>query len=388
MKNAGNIYKVIAFLMGVWVTVLTFVTMISCWGGWGIAYSIVLWPIAVVSHPLIAALTYGDASFLWGYLTLAFMFMTWIMSDEEWLERHTNWAVIITWIFLYPMFFFPFPTSSLPEWGYLIVWVVAAILVFVITGIALRYKDRSLGWLALYFFIPLAFLSFIALKNKRQAELLEISDVVPEEGENPITGKPNAGYIPIGSDNLNRLIIDWVIDEFKRDHGINLRSDKTAMLRLKEAAEKAKIELFKIEQTEINLPFITADTSGPKHLNLTLTRFKLNQLLFTKGMRAKRSGGKSRRIIIALAACLLVAFISLGIVLVYNNANRTDASDIPSGTPTYTTSRFVGSVNSNKYHYSWCEWAEQINPSNEIWFSSSADAGSHGYIPCKVCGPP
>ena len=74
-------------------------------------------------------------------------------------------------------------------------------------------------------------------------------------------------------------IIDWIADEFKRENGIDLRQDRMALQRLKEAAEKAKIELSTVMQTEINLPFITADQSGPKHLIMTLTRAKLEQLV-------------------------------------------------------------------------------------------------------------
>ena len=73
--------------------------------------------------------------------------------------------------------------------------------------------------------------------------------------------------------------MDWLCDEFKQDQGIDLRKDRMALQRLKEAAEKAKIELSTVQQTEINLPFITADASGPKHLNITLTRAKLEQLV-------------------------------------------------------------------------------------------------------------
>jgi len=73
--------------------------------------------------------------------------------------------------------------------------------------------------------------------------------------------------------------MDWLCDEFKRDQGIDLRKDKMALQRLKEAAEKAKCELSTVAQTEVNLPFVTADASGPKHLNITLTRAKLEQLV-------------------------------------------------------------------------------------------------------------
>jgi molecular chaperone DnaK len=82
----------------------------------------------------------------------------------------------------------------------------------------------------------------------------------------------------LGGDDFDMRIIDWAVDEFRKDQGIDLRQDKMALQRLKEAAEKAKIELSTTLQTELNLPFITADVSGPKHLALTLTRARLEQL--------------------------------------------------------------------------------------------------------------
>src|SRR5438477_9244537 len=82
----------------------------------------------------------------------------------------------------------------------------------------------------------------------------------------------------LGGDDFDQRVIDWVCDEFRREQGIDLRQDRMALQRLKEAAEKAKVELSSVAQTEINLPFITADASGPKHLALTLTRAKLEQL--------------------------------------------------------------------------------------------------------------
>src|SRR5205814_5190742 len=82
----------------------------------------------------------------------------------------------------------------------------------------------------------------------------------------------------LGGDDFDQVIIDWICDEFRREQGIDLRQDRMALQRLKEAAEKAKVELSSVAQTEINLPFITADASGPKHLALTLTRAKLEQL--------------------------------------------------------------------------------------------------------------
>jgi molecular chaperone DnaK len=86
------------------------------------------------------------------------------------------------------------------------------------------------------------------------------------------------GDTHLGGDDFDQVIIDFLADEFKRQEGIDLRKDRMALQRLKEAAEKAKIELSSVEQTDVNLPFITADASGPKHLNISLTRSKLEQL--------------------------------------------------------------------------------------------------------------
>jgi len=86
------------------------------------------------------------------------------------------------------------------------------------------------------------------------------------------------GDTHLGGDDFDQAIIDYLADEFKKQEGIDLRRDRMALQRLKEAAEKAKIELSSVEQTDVNLPFITADASGPKHLNITLTRAKLEQL--------------------------------------------------------------------------------------------------------------
>ncbi|MGN0951115.1 molecular chaperone DnaK [uncultured Mitsuokella sp.] len=86
------------------------------------------------------------------------------------------------------------------------------------------------------------------------------------------------GDTHLGGDDFDQKIIDWMVSEFKQENGIDLSQDKMAAQRLKEAAEKAKIELSSMTQTNINLPFITADASGPKHLDLTLTRAKFNEL--------------------------------------------------------------------------------------------------------------
>jgi len=98
-------------------------------------------------------------------------------------------------------------------------------------------------------------------------------------GEGVFEVRSTNGDTFLGGDDFDQRIIDWLCDEFKKDQGIDLRQDRMALQRLKEAAEKAKIELSTTMQTEINLPFITADASGPKHLNYTLTRSKLEQLV-------------------------------------------------------------------------------------------------------------
>ncbi len=87
------------------------------------------------------------------------------------------------------------------------------------------------------------------------------------------------GDTHLGGDDLDQRIIKWMVQEFKKDQGIDLAADKMALQRLKEAAERAKIELSTSVETEINLPFVTADSSGPKHLQLKLTRAKFEQLV-------------------------------------------------------------------------------------------------------------
>ncbi len=99
-----------------------------------------------------------------------------------------------------------------------------------------------------------------------------------EVGEGVFEVKSTNGDTFLGGDDFDQQIITWVADQFKMDQGIDLRTDRQALQRLREAAEKAKIELSTTMQTEINLPYITADASGPKHLTMTLTRAKLEQL--------------------------------------------------------------------------------------------------------------
>jgi molecular chaperone DnaK len=100
-----------------------------------------------------------------------------------------------------------------------------------------------------------------------------------EVGEGVVEVKSTNGDTHLGGDNLDQRVIDWIITEFRKSDGIDLGKDRMALQRLKEAAEKAKMELSTVAETDINLPFITADQSGPKHLSLKLTRSKFEQLV-------------------------------------------------------------------------------------------------------------
>ena len=100
-----------------------------------------------------------------------------------------------------------------------------------------------------------------------------------EIGEGTFHVKATAGDTHLGGDDFDQRIIDWLIEEFKKDQGIDLKEDRMALQRLKEGAEKAKVELSTVMQTDVNLPFVTADQAGPKHLNITLSRSKLEQLV-------------------------------------------------------------------------------------------------------------
>src|SRR5437762_9577589 len=119
--------------------------------------------------------------------------------------------------------------------------------------------------------------------DKKKDETIAVYDLgggtfdisILEIGEGVVEVKATNGDTHLGGDDFDQRIIDWIADEFKKEHGIDLRKDRMALQRLKEAAEKAKCEVSTTVQTEINLPFITADASGPKHLVLTLTRAKL-----------------------------------------------------------------------------------------------------------------
>src|SRR5947199_5452289 len=122
--------------------------------------------------------------------------------------------------------------------------------------------------------------------DKKSAETILVFDLgggtfdvsVLEVGDGVFEVKSTSGDTHLGGDDYDRRVVDWVAEQFQRDEGIDLRKDKQALQRLLEAAEKAKIELSSVVQTEINLPFITADQNGPKHLITTLTRAKFEEL--------------------------------------------------------------------------------------------------------------
>jgi len=122
--------------------------------------------------------------------------------------------------------------------------------------------------------------------DKKKDEIIAVYDLgggtfdisILELGEGTFQVKSTNGDTHLGGDDFDQRVMDWLCEEFKRDQGIDLKQDKMALQRLKEAAEKAKCELSTVAQTEINLPFVTADASGPKHMNITLTRAKLEQL--------------------------------------------------------------------------------------------------------------
>src|SRR5205809_652815 len=123
--------------------------------------------------------------------------------------------------------------------------------------------------------------------DKKKDETIAVYDLgggtfdisILQLGEGVFEVKSTNGDTHLGGDDFDQRIVDWIADEFRKEQGIDLRKDRMALQRLKEAAERAKIELSSTQQTEINLPFISADASGPKHLVMTLTRAKLEQLV-------------------------------------------------------------------------------------------------------------
>jgi molecular chaperone DnaK len=123
--------------------------------------------------------------------------------------------------------------------------------------------------------------------DKKKDETIAVYDLgggtfdisILEVGEGVVEVKSTNGDTHLGGDDIDQRVIEWIVAEFKKEQGIDLSKDRMAIQRLKEAAEKAKIELSQLMETEINLPFVTADASGPKHLQLKLTRSKLEQLM-------------------------------------------------------------------------------------------------------------
>jgi molecular chaperone DnaK len=123
--------------------------------------------------------------------------------------------------------------------------------------------------------------------DKKKNEMIAVFDFgggtfdisILEVGDNVVEVKSTNGDTHLGGDNIDQRIIEWIVTEFKKDQGIDLSRDRTALQRLKEAAEKAKIELSSVLETEISLPFITADATGPKHLQLKLTRSRMEQMI-------------------------------------------------------------------------------------------------------------
>ncbi len=122
--------------------------------------------------------------------------------------------------------------------------------------------------------------------DKKENETILVFDLgggtfdvsILEVGGGVVQVKATNGDTYLGGDNWDERIVDWLADEFKKEHGIDLRQDRQALQRLREAAEKAKVELSSVHETEINLPYITADASGPKHLQYKLTRAKFEQM--------------------------------------------------------------------------------------------------------------
>src|SRR5215813_1405740 len=123
--------------------------------------------------------------------------------------------------------------------------------------------------------------------DKKKDQLVAVYDFgggtfdisILEVGDKVVEVVSTNGDTHLGGDDIDQLVIDWLIAEFKKDQGIDVSKDKMVLQRLKEAAEKAKIELSSVNETEINLPFLTADASGPKHMQIKLGRSKLEQLM-------------------------------------------------------------------------------------------------------------
>jgi molecular chaperone DnaK len=123
--------------------------------------------------------------------------------------------------------------------------------------------------------------------DKKKDETIAVYDLgggtfdisILEVGEGVVEVKATAGDTHLGGDDIDQRVVEWLVAEFKKDQGIDVSKDRMAIQRLKEAAEKAKIELSQVQETDINLPFLTADASGPKHMQIKLKRAKLEQLM-------------------------------------------------------------------------------------------------------------
>ena len=122
--------------------------------------------------------------------------------------------------------------------------------------------------------------------DKKKNEIIAVYDLgggtfdisILDVGDGVFQVRATSGDTFLGGDDFDLRMMDYLIEQFKKDNGIDLHNDRQALQRLKEASEKAKIELSTTMQTEINLPYLTADATGPKHLVMTLTRAKLEQL--------------------------------------------------------------------------------------------------------------
>ena len=142
-------------------------------------------------------------------------------------------------------------------------------------------QDRKIDKIFLYGSITNGIQTIKIAQEKKIPVIYRVLDISHEKDskQSTIEVKASTGDTHLGGDDFDQKIIHWILDEFKKDQGIDLSKDKTALQRLKESAEKAKIELSTAQETEINQPFITTDDSGPKHLVLKMTRAKLEEIV-------------------------------------------------------------------------------------------------------------
>ncbi len=136
--------------------------------------------------------------------------------------------------------------------------------------------------------------------DKKKNEKIAVFDLgggtfdisILDVGDGVFEVKATNGDTHLGGDDFDQVLIDYIADEFKKENGIDLRKDQMALQRLKEAAERAKKDLSAGDQTDINLPFITADASGPKHLQMSITRAKFEQLVGPPDRALPRAGAE------------------------------------------------------------------------------------------------